>query len=184
MNFKERPRLVEIRNKLSQFSRNEKREFLICDSVPGGVPRGVICEVTGSARTEWLLRLLKQNPNLNIFWIEDQLTLFPTAIQQRGVELSRILIAETGDKLFQTLRRGLQSRLFDCIVLPGVFEEVKKLKTIQLFARESNTLVFFLSKVEKDAWAIPFQITANWSPATNCYTVEILKSKFTQMESH
>lgn len=183
MERKERPNLVEIREKLGLLKGIEKKEFLICDSVSSGVPRGVICEVTGTARTEWILSLLKQNSDLNTFWVEDQLTILPTAIHQRGVELSRILMAEAGNKLFQTLRKALRSQLFECVVVPGAIEEVKMLKALQLFARESNAAVFFLSKVAKHAWAIPFQITVNWNEGANQYRVEVLKSKFSRAEN-
>ncbi len=179
---KECASLTEIREKLGQLKGLEKRDFLNCESIPSGIPRGMICEITGTARTEWLLSFLKQNPSLNTFWIEEQLTILPTAIQQRGIELSNILMAEAGGKLFQALRKALRSKLFDCLVLPGAIEEVKMLKALQLFARESNAIVFFLSKTIKNAWAIPLQIEVNWNDGAKQYTVEILKSKFSRSE--
>lgn len=194
----ERPQLSELREKLAQWNGIQEREFLSCDTVPGGVPRGVICEITGSARTEWIIHLLRQNPSLSTFWIEEQLSILPTAIQQRGVDLSRILMAEAGDLLFQALRKALRSKLFDCVVLPGAIEEVKMLKALQLFARESNATVFFLSKVPRHAWAIPFQIVVNWntlpslrvsenqlswaSQSAPPYSVELIKTKFSRSE--
>ncbi len=184
MERQDRPQLAEIREKLTQWNGIQKREFLNCDTVPGGVPRGVICEITGSARTEWILRLLQQNPSLHTFWIEEQLTILPTAMQQRGVDLSRVLIAEAGDRLFQALRKALRTKLFECVVLPGAIEEVKMLKALQLFARESNATVFFLSKVPMHAWAIAFQLSADWNhPGVHTYSVEVIKSKFTRSES-
>jgi hypothetical protein len=191
MKRQERPQLSEMKEKLAQWNGIQKREFLECDTVPGGVPRGVICEISGSARTEWILSLLKQNPQLQTFWIEEELTILPTAIQQRGVELSRILMAEAGDQLFQALRKAIRSRLFECVVLPGAIHEVKILKALQLFARESNATVFFLSKTPLQAWAIPFQLCANWDPtglesrsrSSQRYSVEIIKSKWSRSES-
>jgi hypothetical protein len=195
MERQERPQLAEIREKLAQWNGIQKREFLDCDTVPRGVPRGVICEITGSARTEWIISLLKQNPQLQTFWIEEQLTILPTAIQQRGVDLSKILIAEAGDRLFQALRKAIRSKLFDCVVLPGAIDEVKMLKALQLFARESNATVFFLSKIPMQAWAIPFQLSANWNwsvaedsnsfrdTGSPQYSVEVLKSKWGRSES-
>ncbi len=158
----------------------EKREFLQCESTPNGVPRGVICEIVGTAKTEWMLNLLKHNPNLYTFWAEEILTILPTAIHQRGIDLKKILLAETGDKLFQSLRRALRSKLFDCIVLPRAIEEIKMLKALQLFARESNSCVFFLSKVPQHAWAIPFQLEANWNLEQELIEIKVLKSKFLQ----
>lgn len=162
---------------LSPFG-GEQREFLKCTSVEGGVPRGVICEITGTARTAWVLDLLVSNPELSTFWAEDRFTILPTAIHQRGVDLSRVLMAETGEKLFPALRKALQAKLFDCVVLPGAIEEVRMLKAVQLFAREARACVFFLSKEPKSAWAIPFQLRARWRPGGRSYVVELLKSKF------
>lgn len=175
--------LTQIREKLGPLEGLEKKEFLVCDSIETGVPRGVICEVIGSARTEWMLSLLRQNPSLYTFWAEEELTILPTAIHQRGIELDHILLAETGDKLFQALRKALKSKLFDCVVLPGAIEEVKMLKALQLFARESHACVFFLSKIAKNAWAIPFQLEADWDSESRSFTVQILKSKFSNAAS-
>lgn len=173
-----RPDLEEIRKKLGQyFIADTTREFLDCDTVPGGVPKGVLCEIVGTARTEWILRLLRQNPSLNIFWAEEKLTLFPTALEQRGFDLRRILIAETQGMLFQTLRRVLKSKVFDCVILPGTIQEVKKLKALQLFAREANAGVFFLSKYPKNAWSVLFQLEANWDSSCNSISVRLIKSK-------
>jgi hypothetical protein len=143
----------------------------------GGIPKGILCEITGSARTEWVLSFLAENDGLKIFWCEERLSILPTAIHQRGVNLKNILIAEAGTKLFQTTRKALRSKLFDCLVLPGAIHEVKMLKALQLFARESNACVLFLSNAPQAAWAIPLQLRINWSVDSKKYAVEILKSK-------
>ena len=168
--------LAQIRKKLESENAAYKLNMFSCDTVPQGVPRGVICEVTGSARTEWILSLMKQNSNLNTFWAEESLTLLPTALHQRGIDLSRVLMAETHELLFPALRKALQSKLFDCIVLPGKLHEVKILKALQLFARESNAGVFFLSKQSQRAWAIQFQVEAEWTDP-QAYAVKVLKKK-------
>ena len=183
MSLQERPKLIEIKEKLNLINRTDHREFLTCDLISEGVPRGVLCEITGSARTEFILTLLKQNPHLNTFWAEEHLTILPTAIHQRGVNLERILMAETGEMLFQSLRKALKSRLFDCVVLPGAIEEVKMLKALQLFARESNAYVFFLSKILKSVWAIPFQVETEWENGINSVVVKVVKSKFFQVKN-
>src|SRR3954469_21692769 len=104
---KPRPSLIEIREKLHTLGCGlEQRDFLNSQTVPGGVPRGVICEITGTARTEWVITLLNENPELMTFWVEEKLSILPTAIHQRGVDLSRILLAEAEDKLFQALRKA------------------------------------------------------------------------------
>lgn len=173
-----RPSLFEIRKRLGLVDL-EKRHFLECPSVPGGVPRGVICEVVGTAKTEWLISLLISNPQLNVFWAESKWTLLPTAMQQRGLDLRRILLAETGGKTLQAVRKALRSKIFDCVILSGEIKETRMLKALQLFARESHAAVFFVSHVAKQAWAIPFQIQVDWVQGSSVFQVHILKTKFT-----
>lgn len=177
----------ELRERLAQFKAGrDELEFLHCSNVAGGIPRGVISEITGSARTEWVLRFLKENPTLITFWLEESFTILPTAIHQRGIDLQRILMAEAGPLLFQTLRKALKSKLFNCVVLPGVTagaaDETKILKALQLFARESNAVVLFLSKRPKSAWAIPFQLEATWDQNNDSLSVSILKSKLRSVQ--
>jgi len=179
---RERPNLTELKERIGHLhGKVEKREFLSCKNVFGGVPRGVLCEVSGSARTAWLLDFLIENPTHSTFWAEEKLTILPTAIHQRGIRLPQILFAETGeDKLFQTIRKALRENIFSFLVLPGSIVETKLLKSLQLLAREKDRCVIFLSKSPKTAWAIPFQVRADWCPGGKSYEVEILKSKFSQ----
>lgn len=175
--------LQELREKWGITSALERdgADVIPCRSLARGVPRGVISEITGTARTEWMTSLLAENNELVTFWAEEKLTLLPTALQQRGVELSRVLMAETGGRLFQTIRKALKSKLFDCVILPGAIEEIKMLKALQLFARESNACVFFLSKQEQSAWAIPFQVHVDWLDGCHEYKARVVKSKLSTL---
>ena len=177
-------KLLQIREKLKSIEFNRgadatDREFVPCSSVAGGIPRGVLCEVSGNARTEWIVQLMVQNPLLKTFWAEEKLSLLPTALYQRGVNLNQVLIAETGDKLFQAIRKAMKSGVFECFVLPGVITEIKMLKALPLFAREANACVFFLSKSPKNAWAIPFQLEVTWKAKDKSFATSIVKTKFT-----
>ena len=58
---------------------------------------------------------------------------------------------------------------------------MKRLKALQLFARESDACVSFLSKVAKNSWAIPFQISAYWTEGAKEYQVDILKAKMSSV---
>lgn len=183
----------------------EATESFRSHSIPGGITRGVLCEVTGSARTEWMIDFLKENSEekshnksnqdrckqdkgLSALWVEEQLTLLPTALEQRGVALSRVLFVEAGGDVFRAVRKGLKSSLFSVVVLPGESiqvarsgEEIKFFKALQLLCRESGATVFFLSKEPRTAWAIQLQLKVDWvrasleSPLE--YEVEILKQK-------
>ena len=172
------PSFEELNERLKRYGSIQVRgDYLLSESLPEGIPRGVICEFTGCARTEIILDLLKSNPGLFVFWAERSLTIFPTALHQRGIDLKQVLMAETGLLFFQSIRKALKSKVFDCFVLSGEIHEVKILRALQIFAKESNAYVFFLSKTLKKSWTVSCQVEAKWSYDKKTFTVEILKKK-------
>ena len=95
-------------------SEKEKYEFSLC---PGGLPRGVLIELAGFGKTEVLIQFLKENPKLRVAWIEESLTIYPSAVAQRSVALSRVLFIEAHAEIFWATYQVLRSNLFDCVVL-------------------------------------------------------------------
>lgn len=135
------------------------REFWPAPSCPEGVPRGVVVELLGTARTEWLLAFLKQNSDLQIFWAERETRILPTAIQQRGVDLGRVSFGVFAHDLLIPLRKVLQSQCFEVVVAPNVWADTKIFKAFQLFAEKSQSTLFLMGEREACAsWAISLQI--------------------------
>lgn len=97
------------------------RDFIPAPSIEEGIPRGVIVELSGPARTEWFLQLLKLHPEFRTFWAECEQSILPTAIHQRGVDLQKITFGIIGKNTTQALRRVLQSQLFSSLLHPMNF---------------------------------------------------------------
>lgn len=134
----------------------EKYEFSLC---PEGFPRGVLIELAGLGKTEVVVQFLRENPKLRVAWIEDSLTIYPCAVAQRNVTLSRLLFIEASDEIFWATFQVLKSNLFDCIVLSSKrkFDE-KNLRRLQLESEKGNSSIFLLTEELHKAWPITLQL--------------------------
>lgn len=135
------------------------QEFWSAPQCPGGVPRGVVVELLGPARTEWLLAFLKQNSDLQIFWAEREQRILPTAIQQRGVDLERVSFGLFPEDMLVPLRKVIQSQIFEVVVSPNSWSEVKVFKAFQMMAEKARSTVFLMGDKEPSkAWPISLQL--------------------------
>ena len=85
-----------------------------------GIPRGAVIEIRGSHSAEWFIEFLKLNPELGVFW---------------------------ADRTHQaiSLRRVMQSELFEVLLAPNKYNDMKTLQALQIFAEKSNTTLFLFS---------------------------------------
>ena len=85
-----------------------------------GIPRGGVIEIRGSHSAEWFIEFLKLNPELGVFW---------------------------ADRTHQamSLRRVMQSQLFEVLLAPNKYYDKKTLLALQIFAEKSNTTLFLFS---------------------------------------
>lgn len=150
------------------------REFLPAPELPGGLPRGVMIELVGTMKTEWLLQFLKLHPELRIFWAEREQRILPTAIHQRGVDLSRITFGTFGKDLVIPLRRVVQSQVYQVVIAPNVFPEIRVLKAFQLFCEKANALFFLMAEQPSSAWPISMQLEIKEGPP---FKVDVLRQK-------
>jgi len=126
-----------------------------------GIPRGGLIEVTGPARTEWVVRFLRKNPTAQIAWVEDCLSVFPTAVQQQKLALHQVVFIEAKDELDWTVTTLLRSQVFTSIVMPGGGGPgEKRLRRYQLLAEKANCSVILLSSRPSSAWCINVQLEA------------------------
>lgn len=153
------------------------REYLVAPALPSGIPRGSIVELLGPYRTEWLVQFLKLQPEFRIFWAEREQHILPTALHQRGLDLTKITFGTLGDDLILPLRRVLQSQLYQVVIAPQKFTEIRILKAFQLFTEKSNSILFLLGdKTPSQAWPISMQLEIKKS-AQNSFQIDILRQK-------
>lgn len=170
-------RIQELKLLIGGFEELRSKEYWSAPNLPGGIPRGVIVELLGPWRTEWFLQFLKMHPEFKTFWAEKKQHVLPTAIEQRGVDLSSIFFATLGDDVVTPLRKVIQSQLYEVVLAPTQFSEIKIFKALQLFTEKSNCTLFLLGdKKPSNAWPISLQLDIHKKDDEN-FQIEILKQR-------
>lgn len=128
-----------------------------------GVPKGALIELQGRAgmgATEAVLEFLREHKSMKAAWIESNLTLYPTALHQRGLDPSRVLMVEAGDDLLWAALECLRSQLFGVLVLTDFPMNETDLRRLQMAAEKSGTTVFFLSHGAKvcELWPVSVKL--------------------------
>jgi hypothetical protein len=125
----------------------------------GGLPRGALVEIVGPRKYEWFIAFLNMHPQLQCFWMEKKQQVLPTALAQRGLRLENFTFAVLGEEAFSTLRRVVQSQVFDVVLSTHVYSDLKKLRALQLFAEKAQSTVFLLNaKGPSTAWPLTLQL--------------------------
>ena len=168
-------RLAELRLLTKSVELGHKESWQ-APSLDLGVPKGVLVELIGNARTEWLLKLFALHQDNLIIWCEREPTVAPTAIHQRGIDLKRIKFINSKGDLQQPLRTALESQLYPFIVAPQRFEDVNIFRRLSLLAEKSKSNIFFLPKDGlSNAWPISLQLEINLSDEG--FQIQIHKQK-------
>jgi hypothetical protein len=135
------------------------RERYPFSSAPLGIPRGALTEITGHGKTEVMIRFLSENPRLRVAWIEDEMSVYPCAILQRGVRLDRVLFVEAGRDLFWAVSQCLRSGLFECVVLSYQRNlDEKTYRRLQLEVEKADIGLFLLPEMPQKAWPISMKL--------------------------
>jgi hypothetical protein len=159
---KKRLSLAELREKVGAVVRLETLPGWGVPEHEVVLPRGSLVELLGSGSREWLFRLFKTHAETRIAWIEPKLSLFPPAVAQRGVALSRLLFLETKQEANWALSQVLRSKLFHFAVTPADFIPAKAtdvfLRKLQIQAERAGTTLFFLSDTDTPSFGITHRI--------------------------
>ena len=159
-----------------------ERELWLSPSLSPDIAKGIVVELLGNARTEWLLRFFKLNPEPYIFWCEQEPTVHPTAIAQRGICLERIKFINYSQDLQSPLRLALDSGFYPFIIAPNRFKEIKIFQRFHLLAEKSKSTLFLLGdKTFSSAWPISLQMEINFSDSEDFY-IQIQKQKYGQKQ--
>jgi hypothetical protein len=171
-------KVQKLRLILGGLQEPQAREILCAPHLSCGVPKGVIVELLGPARTEWFLQFLKLHPEFRVFWCEREQSILPTAIHQRGIDLRRITFGLLGEDLKRPLRRVMQSQLYQVLLAPNVFSEINTFKALQLLTERTNSTLFLLGKKTPSlAWPISMQLEIGRGANQGEFKIDILKQK-------
>jgi len=154
--------LAELRKKVGAIARWAPLPGWAVPESELALPRGALVELLGVGSLEWLFRLFRTHSETRIAWIESKLSLFPPAIAQRGVPLSRMLFLETVRERNWALSQALRSKLFHFAVTPVDLIPVRGtdvfLRKLQIQAERSGTTLFFLSDTNTPSFGISHRI--------------------------
>jgi len=153
--------LQELRARLGVFDTHFQKEAFPFSRLPGGLPRGVLAEITGSGKTECVAQLLAENAALRCAWIESRFSLLPSALQQRGVCLEKVFFVEAGADAAWAAATVLRAQIFPLVVYRAPYGDLKELRRFQLLAGKSHTTMLLLGdEPVAQAWPIRLSLTA------------------------
>jgi hypothetical protein len=159
----------------------QPRESWQAPGLQDGIPKGAIIEMQGPNRYEWFIAFLKEHPSLNCFWAEKEQSVLPTALHQRGIDLSRVTFAVFKDKEFPSLRKVIQSQVYPFVLSNHFFNEIKMLQSFQLLTEKSNTSFFLAAeKPVTQNWPVALQLDISGSHEN--FKIEVLKQRYRRTE--
>ncbi len=178
-------RVQKLKLLIGGLTEPQPRDIIHAPEILNGIPRGIIVELMGSQRTEWLVQLLKLYPEARTFWSEEEQRILPTSLHQRGIDLTKITFGVVRGDAVTTLRRVIQSQLYQFVIAPNTFTEIKIFQAFQLFTEKSNSILFLMGdKTPSTAWPISLQLDISKSQKENDretqgknFEIEILKQK-------
>ncbi len=153
--------ILELRQKIGSLGLSEK-EMWKAPHFENGVARGIVAELIGHAKIEWLIELFKMHPHELIFWVKSDGHANPVALSQNGIKLERIKFVKCSADLQQVLRLALDCQQYPFIVAPNPFKEIRIFQRLHLLAEKSKSTVFLLGKDKlSQAWPISLQLEIN-----------------------
>jgi hypothetical protein len=150
LSLQELKRLVQVKT--------QKEFFKFSYLEDNGIPKGAVTCISGTGKTKLALRFLAENPSLDVAWVEERFSVYPTAILQRSVNLNRILFIEAGKETSWAVLQALKAQVFPVVILYAEDSDHKTLRRFQLLAEKAQTAVIWLTSTPKPYWAISLKI--------------------------
>lgn len=129
-----------------------------------GLPRGALVEISsreGGGKTELVLKLLIENPELRAAWIERDFTIYPYAVLENEISSERILYLEAKKKdPAWVAHQILRSQLFSLVILSHASLAENELRRLQIAAKKSAATVILLATTttQQGHWPISMQL--------------------------
>lgn len=154
-----KPTLAELRQLIGAVETVERARHTF-SIYPDGLPQGTLIEVAGSGKTEFVACFLKEQKELKVAWIEENISINPYALRQKGVGLKNILFIEAGREMNWCLSQALQSGCFQVLVAESKSFREKDLRRYQLLTEKTAGHFFLLSQTLGQSWVphLQFQI--------------------------
>lgn len=149
--------LSQLKESLRLIDGSRPREKRIFSQFSEGFPVGRLSEICGQGKTEFIALFLKETAPTRIAWVEQELTINPYGLWQRGVDLASITFIETND-LSWTIQQVLQSQIFLTVILSQLSFQERDLRRFQLLVEKSSSVLILLSETLHRSWVPSLQI--------------------------
>ena len=157
----------------------------------GGIPKTGLIGIQGalgSGKTQAVIQLLNENPELKAVWIESHFTLYPHAFLIEGLSTERVLFLQCpsqGSSVFWCATQALKSQLFPLAILyHPLFSEIE-LRRLQILARQTQTLILILQDKEKRGsqvhWPFLLQLESYRTHPDSRPDLTIMRSKNSEL---
>lgn len=171
-------RVRNLRLVLGDLVKPRNVSFQEAPGISGGIANGLVVELMGNARVEWLCAFLRIHPEYRVFWCEKDSSILPTALQQRGVSLERLTFGKFGSDMRKPIRQIITSQLFQVVVAPNLYTDINTFKAFQLLAEKGNSTLFLLGeKKPSTAWPIALQLQIGRRSFSDELNVEVIRQK-------
>ena len=165
--------LKELRQLITPRS---QKELLNCSYLKAGIPQSGITSVVGPGKTEFALKVISENLDFNVAWLEENFSIYPYAFLQKKVDLNRVLFVEAGRDFNWVTMQILKAQVFRIVVAYGEEIDVRHLRRIQLACEKSHSAVIWLSNSDQSLWPVSLQLRTHKS--SKGLEVEILKQRY------
>ena len=148
--------LQELRARLGVLENQcPEKEKIAFSQIPEGLPRGILVEITGKGKRESIAALLAENPDLYCAWIESKLSILPSALEQRKINLEKLFFVEGGNETSWAAATVLRSQIFPIVVYNAPHGDLRELRRFQLLASKAQSTMLLLAEdPTPNAWPI------------------------------
>jgi hypothetical protein len=136
----------------------QERERIKFSLYPAGFLTGSVVELAGVSKTEFLSLFLCEHADFKVAWLEDNITINPYALFQKGVRLENLLFVEAKKEMSWCLTQILQSGCFQAVVVSNQRFIEKDLRRYQLLSERGNLNFFILSEKFHQSWVPNLQL--------------------------
>ncbi|MBI3593688.1 MAG: hypothetical protein HY200_01895 [Nitrospirae bacterium] len=151
----------ELKHLIGTLESSPLRETWPCPDTDTGLPKGAITEICGAGKTEFVVQFLREHSDLSVAWVEPDLSIYPTGLLQRKVQLNRILFIEAENEFPWVVQQLFKSNLFEIVILFSTLSDPKMLRRFQLSAEKAHASLILLSEVFSKGWPVALQLKSS-----------------------
>jgi hypothetical protein len=156
--------LQKLRESIGAIDGSVQKPKIAFSAFGSGFPQGGVVELIGTGKTEFVAKFLSEHEQENAAWIEAEISVNPSALSQKGVELKNVLFVSAQRESVWTVREILQSQVFPIVVTSFIEFSENDLRRMQILVERAKGNLFMLSKNFHHSWVPQLQLQVGMNP--------------------